>query len=155
MKGRRTPSARMRKVMSRRITGRRRRGENVGNVRPTERGRVRFRTDDRNVFWLRYTARAREPRGGGRERTKKKERRNRVRARIYRVTLSGLFQRRPESRIGTVVIFPVATFYQKLARARARSYFSSHPLRIFVHPFISLSVFSPPFLSDVVLLREI
>lgn len=53
-KGRRTPSARMRKVMSRKITGRRRKGGYIGFVRPTESGRVRSRTDDRNVFWLRY-----------------------------------------------------------------------------------------------------
>ncbi|KYQ50793.1 hypothetical protein ALC60_10117 [Trachymyrmex zeteki] len=36
-KGRRTPSARMRKVMSRKITGRRRKGGYIGIVRPTER----------------------------------------------------------------------------------------------------------------------
>jgi len=39
-KGRRTPSARMRKVMSRKITGRRRKEEYIGIVRPTERGRI-------------------------------------------------------------------------------------------------------------------
>ena len=39
-KGRRTPSARMRKVMSRKITGRRRKEGYIGIVRPTERGRV-------------------------------------------------------------------------------------------------------------------
>lgn len=87
--------------------GRRRKGGYIGIVRPTERGRVRSRTDDRNVFWLRY----RGARGG-------KKRRNPARARIYRVTLSELFQYRPKAELVLSSSFPSRSFI-KSSRATA------------------------------------
>lgn len=154
MKGRRTPSARMHKVMSRRITGRRRKGESVGNVRSTQRGRVRFRTDDRNVFWLRYTARAKGWEEGNKQ--KKKKRRNRGRARIYRVTLSGLFQRRPKAELVLSSSFQSRPFI-KSSRAAALIFFLASTQDFF--PFLFFFFFCHCLISrfsgDVALLREI
>lgn len=130
MKGRRTPSARMRKVMSRRITGRRRKGESAGNVRSTQRGRVRFRTDDRNVFWLRYTARAE---GRERNQKKKKERKEKGGTTGARVFIGLLCQgyssadRKPNWYCRHLSSRDLLS----KALARPRSYFSSHPLGIF------------------------
>lgn len=104
------------------------RRERAGNVRATERGRVRFRTDDRNVFWLQYTTREeeREKERGGREaegktqgNKKKKDReKGKNRARIYRVTLSGLFQRRPKAELVLSSSFQSRPFI-KSSRGRA------------------------------------
>jgi len=77
--------------------------------RATDRERTsrRSRTDDRNVFCLRY----RGTRGG-------KKRRNPARARIYRVTLSELFQYRPKAELVLSSSFPSRSFI-KSCRATA------------------------------------
>lgn len=89
-KGRRTPSARMRKVMSRWITKRWRRGEYTSGTYSRRREGESSSALTIGMFSGFDTGERR-----GMEGKRRKKKRKTARARIYRVTLSGLFQRQP------------------------------------------------------------
>lgn len=109
-KGRRTPSARMRKVMSRWITKRWRRGEYTSGTYSRRREGESSSGLTIGMFSGFDTG---ERRGMERKKRKKKEE---PRGRVFIGLLCQGYSS-VDRRIGTVVIFSVATFYQKLSRA--------------------------------------
>lgn len=164
MKGRRTPSARIREVMSRRITGRWRKEENApgtyGRQREDESGSglTIGMFSDSNIQRERKRERKREGDEKQKERrkeTKKKKDREKGknRARIYRVTLSGLFQRRPKAELVLSSSFQSRPFI-KSSRGRAYIFPRIHS-QDFLPSSLPFFFFILLFLCHVALLRKI